>query len=164
MSAVLDADQQYVFYEEERYLGCSWFADGATTPVVKAADIGLSHIRSMLAFPRPDVLPAHVRDEEAVREAESGWWAQDMARRDRRLAWWREARFGCFVHWGVYALAGGVYKGRTRSGTHTFAGGPPRLLRLTIAHSGSVSRGAYGHMRYGGRDGHDRRRTVVRRT
>lgn len=116
VSAVLDADQQYVFYEEERYLGCSCFADGAITPVVKAADIGLSHIRSMLAFPHPDVLPARVRDEAAVREAESGWWAQDMARRDRRLAWWREARFGCFVHWGVYALAGGVYKGRTRSG------------------------------------------------
>jgi alpha-L-fucosidase len=21
--------------------------------------------------------------------------------KDRRLAWWREARFGMFIHWGV---------------------------------------------------------------
>ncbi len=26
------------------------------------------------------------------------------ATRDRRLAWWREARFGMFVHWGLYSI------------------------------------------------------------
>ncbi len=25
----------------------------------------------------------------------------------QRLDWWREARFGMFIHWGLYALAGG---------------------------------------------------------
>ncbi len=30
---------------------------------------------------------------------------------DARMAWWREARFGMFIHWGVYAQWGGVYKG-----------------------------------------------------
>lgn len=34
--------------------------------------------------------------------------------RDRRLAWWREARFGMFIHWGLYALPAGTWKG-TRS-------------------------------------------------
>ena len=29
----------------------------------------------------------------------------DMAANDR-LAWWREARFGMFIHWGVYAIPG----------------------------------------------------------
>ena len=24
--------------------------------------------------------------------------------RDARLAWWREAKFGMFIHWGVYAV------------------------------------------------------------
>jgi len=33
------------------------------------------------------------------------------AQRDARLRWWREARFGMFVHWGVYAATGGEYKG-----------------------------------------------------
>ncbi len=28
------------------------------------------------------------------------------------MAWWREARFGMFIHWGVYAVPGGVYRDR----------------------------------------------------
>jgi len=28
-----------------------------------------------------------------------------------RLAWWREARFGLFIHWGVYAVPAGRWKG-----------------------------------------------------
>jgi alpha-L-fucosidase len=30
---------------------------------------------------------------------------------DKKMEWWREARFGMFIHWGVYAVPGGVYKG-----------------------------------------------------
>lgn len=29
--------------------------------------------------------------------------------KDARMKWWREARFGMFIHWGVYAQWGGVY-------------------------------------------------------
>ena len=32
--------------------------------------------------------------------------------RDARMAWWREAKFGMFVHWGVYSVTGGEYKGQ----------------------------------------------------
>jgi alpha-L-fucosidase len=32
--------------------------------------------------------------------------------RSRKLAWWRHARFGLFVHWGVYAVPGGSYQGK----------------------------------------------------
>jgi len=28
------------------------------------------------------------------------------ATRDERMAWWREARYGMFVHFGLYALLG----------------------------------------------------------
>ena len=31
---------------------------------------------------------------------------------DKRMEWWRNARFGIFVHWGVYSMLGGEYKGR----------------------------------------------------
>jgi alpha-L-fucosidase len=31
--------------------------------------------------------------------------------RDTRMAWWRDARFGMFIHWGIYALPAGEYKG-----------------------------------------------------
>ena len=34
------------------------------------------------------------------------------AARDRRMSWWREARFGMFIHWGLYAVPGGEYKGQ----------------------------------------------------
>ncbi len=29
----------------------------------------------------------------------------------QRMAWWRDAGFGMFIHWGVYAMAGGEWKG-----------------------------------------------------
>ena len=32
-----------------------------------------------------------------------------LSTRDDRLRWWREARFGLFIHWGLYAIAGGVW-------------------------------------------------------
>jgi len=30
--------------------------------------------------------------------------------RDARMSWWREAKFGMFIHWGVYAVPAGTYK------------------------------------------------------
>ena len=34
--------------------------------------------------------------------------------KDKRMAWWREARFGLFIHWGLYAIPAGEWKGETR--------------------------------------------------
>lgn len=31
---------------------------------------------------------------------------------DERMAWWRDARFGMFIHWGVYAVPAGRYNGK----------------------------------------------------
>lgn len=30
-----------------------------------------------------------------------------------RLAWWREARFGLFIHWGLYSIPAGEWNGQT---------------------------------------------------
>ena len=30
---------------------------------------------------------------------------------DQRMAWWRDATFGMFIHWGAYAVPAGEYKG-----------------------------------------------------
>ena len=35
---------------------------------------------------------------------------------DPRLDWWREARFGMFIHWGLYAIPAGEWNGRTDYG------------------------------------------------
>jgi alpha-L-fucosidase len=31
---------------------------------------------------------------------------------DERMKWWREARFGMFIHWGVYAVPAGTHNGQ----------------------------------------------------
>ena len=36
--------------------------------------------------------------------------------RDQRMAWWREARFGMFIHWGVYSVPAGTYNGKQIDG------------------------------------------------
>lgn len=38
--------------------------------------------------------------------------AETKAQRDQRMRWWREARFGMFIHWGVYAVPAGEYNGK----------------------------------------------------
>lgn len=35
-----------------------------------------------------------------------------QAQHDARMAWWREARFGLFIHWGLYSEIGGIWCGR----------------------------------------------------
>jgi alpha-L-fucosidase len=41
-------------------------------------------------------------------------YSQDTSR-DARMKWWREARFGMFIHWGVYSQWGGVYQGHQQA-------------------------------------------------
>ena len=33
-------------------------------------------------------------------------------KKDQRIAWWRNAKFGMFIHWGLYAVPAGVWKGK----------------------------------------------------
>jgi alpha-L-fucosidase len=56
------------------------------------------------------------RDQQALDEAQQTWWPQSMKTHDARIQWWRDARFGMFVHWGVYSLPGGEWKGQRVSG------------------------------------------------
>lgn len=37
--------------------------------------------------------------------------AQKIPTKDERMQWWREARFGMFIHWGVYSVPAGIYNG-----------------------------------------------------
>jgi len=37
---------------------------------------------------------------------------ESQEQRDARMKWWREARFGMFIHWGVYSVPAGTYKGK----------------------------------------------------
>ena len=37
---------------------------------------------------------------------------ESRAERDDRMGWWREARFGLFIHWGLYAIPAGEWDGK----------------------------------------------------
>jgi alpha-L-fucosidase len=36
--------------------------------------------------------------------------------RNARMQWWREARFGMFIHWGIYSVPAGTYDGKQIGG------------------------------------------------
>src|SRR5438128_3230838 len=38
--------------------------------------------------------------------------AESAAEHDRRMAWFCEARFGMFIHWGLYSVAAGEWNGK----------------------------------------------------
>ncbi len=53
----------------------------------------------------------HIKETDAHRVAA----IQDTktpAQRDARMAWWREARFGMFIHWGLYSIPAGTWDGK----------------------------------------------------
>lgn len=59
---------------------------------------------------------ARQRDERAIDVAKTGWWTESMKRHEQRMQWWREAKFGMFVHWGLYSMPEGEWKGKVVSG------------------------------------------------
>ena len=52
-----------------------------------------------------------------LRAAEDAKWNQETPQqRDARMKWWRDARFGMFIHWGLYAVPAGTWKGKPVGG------------------------------------------------
>lgn len=43
-------------------------------------------------------------------------WKETAAERDARMEWWRDARFGMFIHWGLYAIPAGEWEGKPIGG------------------------------------------------
>lgn len=59
---------------------------------------------------------AKLRDENAINTAKNGWWADSRKDHEQRMQWWREAKFGMFVHWGLYSKPEGEWKGKVVNG------------------------------------------------
>jgi len=75
---------------------------------------------------------ARQRDQQAIDEAVKGWWSRSMTTHDQRIQWWKNARFGMFIHWGIYSLPGGEWHG------HKVGGYAEHLMRKE-----KISRAAY---------------------
>ena len=56
------------------------------------------------------------RDAAAAKAAQNGWYADALPGREQRLAWFREAKFGTFIHWGAYSVLGGQWDGKPNPG------------------------------------------------
>jgi len=56
--------------------------------------------------------------ERAARigQLKEGLRPETKAQHDERMAWWRDAKFGMFIHWGVYSVPAGVWKGKEIDG------------------------------------------------
>jgi len=102
---------QAVFYENEDFQGNSVVLsahDGEKT--FRLAETNLAHVRSLRVLTNINIIPGRERDSAALEEAVS-WRQKAMEKSSERTKWWEEAKFGCFVHWGVYAIAGGEWNG-----------------------------------------------------
>ncbi|MCC6352944.1 MAG: alpha-L-fucosidase, partial [Verrucomicrobiae bacterium] len=49
-------------------------------------------------------------DLQIVRESDARAKASPTA--PDRLGWWSEARFGMFIHWGLFSIPAGVWEGK----------------------------------------------------
>jgi alpha-L-fucosidase len=56
----------------------------------------------------PILAETPIADDQGAIGLRAGETAEQKA---ERLAWWKEARFGMFIHWGLYARLGGEYQG-----------------------------------------------------
>jgi len=74
-------------------------AGSAQTPPAQTPPAKPAHPK---APPEPPSLDPHAKETKAQRDA--------------RMHWWREARFGMFIHWGLYAVPGGVWQGHPTGG------------------------------------------------
>lgn len=57
-----------------------------------------------------------IRDQKQINDALNGWFKESMKTHNQRIQWWRDAKFGMFIHWGVYSLPGGEWRGKRVSG------------------------------------------------
>ena len=54
--------------------------------------------------------------QSSAQVAASGPLAADEQLQKKRLEWFRDARFGMFIHWGIYAVPAGEWKGKKIDG------------------------------------------------
>ena len=67
----------------------------------------------VLALNSGNLMTAAVAGTNSAVQASPDPYANETpAHRDARMAWWREARFGMFIHWGVYSVPAGTYDGK----------------------------------------------------
>ncbi len=85
----------------------AFWSSGRVSRIIAAAALMAAMIQPCFAQIEGDVIPVtKVHPVPAVQDTETA------AQRDARMAWWRAARFGMFIHWGLYAIPAGTWDGK----------------------------------------------------
>ena len=72
----------------------------------------LSCLLLLIVASQPSCSTANeAQQEEAHVTEQTNYLNESKEDRDQRMKWWREARFGMFIHWGLYAVLAGEYEG-----------------------------------------------------
>lgn len=66
------------------------------------------------AAPKKENTAAKTKQSKPVMKITSEEAARQLS--DPRVAWFREAKFGMFIHWGLYAVPAGTWKGQEIGG------------------------------------------------
>jgi len=77
------------------------FRSTATALLFAFASLGYAQLEGS----KPDATPVN-HPVAAIQDTET------PAQRDARMEWWREARFGMFIHWGLYSIPAGEWHGQ----------------------------------------------------
>ncbi|MEI7423890.1 MAG: alpha-L-fucosidase [Prolixibacteraceae bacterium] len=56
------------------------------------------------------------QDKDAYVDALKTWYTDDLKKHSHRIDWFADAKFGCFIHWGVYSQLGGAWGSSGTSG------------------------------------------------
>ncbi|WMT39073.1 alpha-L-fucosidase [Paenibacillus sp. D2_2] len=102
---------QAVLYVDDHFRGKSTVLGEGLHGKIEVANEVFSLKFGSIRIIQPIFLSPEERDHHEIERAIDGWWPESLENMESRMAWWREARFGCFIHWGLYSLSGGRWKG-----------------------------------------------------
>ena len=77
----------------------------------------LGNLRALLMAGWTEQRPVKTPQEQTVRRSLSERPTQSDPDHERRIKWWREDRFGLFIHWALYAVPAGRWKGQAVPGS-----------------------------------------------
>jgi alpha-L-fucosidase len=78
--------------------------------------IGFTILALTLISGKPTTISAAGTNLASQQVSPDPYANETPAQRDARMKWWREARFGMFIHWGVYSVPAGTYNGKQIAG------------------------------------------------
>ena len=77
-----------------------------------AAVLTCGHVCAQAPILKANSLMLKINTPAAAAPSLHPYAGETKAARDARMGWWREAKFGLLIHWGLYAVPAGTWGGR----------------------------------------------------